>query len=97
MSKPYNTRSKDKIPLFSRNHNFFINSSFPSTVTEWNNLDLKIRNSKTFYTFYKSIVKFIRPSSISIFSFHSPKGIKLITRLRLDLSRLREHKFRHNF
>ena len=33
----------------------------------------------------------------SIFNCHSPNGIKLITRLRLGLSHLREHKFRHNF
>ena len=70
---------------------------FPSTVIEWNNLDLKIRNSKAFSAFKKSILKFIRPSSNSIFHCHSPKGIKLITRLRLGLSHLREHKFRHNF
>ena len=62
-----------------------------------NNLDLKIRNSKTFSAFQKSILKFIRPSSNSIFNCDSPKGIKLITRLRLGLSHLREHKFRHNF
>ena len=62
-----------------------------------NNLDLKIRNSKTFSVFQKSILKFIRPSSNSIFNCHSPEGIKLITRLRLGLSHLREHKFRHNF
>ena len=28
---------------------------------------------------------------------HNPKGIKLITRLRLGLSHLREHKFKHSF
>ena len=28
---------------------------------------------------------------------HKPKGIKLLTRLRLGLSHLREHKFKHNF
>ena len=53
-------------------------------------------NSKTFSAFKKSILKFTRPSSNSIFNCHSPKGIKLITRLRLDLSHLREHKLRHN-
>ena len=66
-------------------------------MIEWNNLDLKIRNSKTFSAFKKSILKFIRPSSNSFFNCRSPKGIKLITRLRLGLSHLREHKFRHNF
>ena len=43
------------------------------------------------------LLKFIKPSSNSLFNCHSRKGIKLITRLRLDLSHLRKHKFRHNF
>ena len=42
-------------------------------------------------------MRFIRPSENSIFNCHNPTGIKLITRLRLSLSQLREHKFRHNF
>ena len=29
--------------------------------------------------------------------FHHPRGLKLLTRLRLGFSHLREHKFRHNF
>ena len=65
-----------RFPLFSVKQNFFINSFFPSAVIEWNNLDLKIRNSKTFSAFKKSILKFIRPSSNSIVNCHSPKGIK---------------------
>ena len=97
ISKAYNTRIDDKIPLFSGKHNCFKNSFFPSTAIEWSNLDLKLRNSKTFSAFKKSILKFIRPSSSSIFNCHSPKRIKLITRLRLGLSHFREHKFRHNF
>ena len=32
-----------------------------------------------------------------MYTCHNPKGIKLITRLRLGLSRFREHKFKHNF
>ena len=42
-------------------------------------------------------MRFIRPSENPIFNCHNPSGIKLITRLRLGLSHLREHKFRHNF
>ena len=33
----------------------------------------------------------------SFFDCHNPKWIKLITRLRLGLSHLREHKFKHSF
>ena len=32
-----------------------------------------------------------------VFSIHNPLGIKLLTRLRLGLSHLHEHKFRHCF
>ena len=43
VSKAYNTRTNNNISLFSGKHNSFRNSFFPSTVSEWNNLDLKIR------------------------------------------------------
>ena len=96
VSKAYNTRTNDKIPLLSGKHNFFVNSFFLSIVIELNNLHLKITNFETFSAFKKSSLKFIRPSSNSTSNCHSPKGIKLITRLRLDLSHLREHKFWQN-
>ena len=32
-----------------------------------------------------------------LYNFHNPSGIKLLTRLRLGLSHLNEHKFNHNF
>ena len=40
---------------------------------------------------------FIRPCANSIFDIHNLLGIKLLTRLRLGLSHLHEHKFRHCF
>ena len=43
------------------------------------------------------MLKFIRPSPNSTFNVDNPHGIKLLTRLRVGLSHLREHKFRHNF
>ena len=42
-------------------------------------------------------MKFIRPSANSLFNCHNLKGIKFITRLRLGLSHLREHKFKYSF
>ena len=39
----------------------------------------------------------MRPCANSIFDIHNPLGIKLLTRLRLGLSHLHEHKFRHCF
>ena len=43
------------------------------------------------------MIKFIRPSPNKIFQCHNPKEIKLVTRLRLGLSHLREHKLKYSF
>ena len=47
--------------------------------------------------FKEKILNFIRHSPNSFFDCHNPKGIKRITRLRLGLSHLREHRLRHSF
>ena len=68
---------------------------FPFTAIEWNKLDNNIRYSESVSAFKKQILKFIRPSPNSKFHVHNPHGIKLLTRLRVGLSHLHEHKFRH--
>ena len=75
----------------------FKNSFFPSAITEWNKIDLNIRNSATLKTFKKKLLIFIQPCANSIFDIHNLLEIKLLTRLRLGLSHLHEHKFRHCF
>ena len=92
----YITRNHANIPRFKTNHNFFKNSFFPSTIIEWNNLNPNLRNSDTYGTFKNTILKYIRPSPNSVFKCHNPQGIKFLTRLRLGLSHLREHKFKHS-
>ena len=42
-------------------------------------------------------MKFIRHSENNIFVCSNLKRVQLLTRLRLGLSHLREHKFKHNF
>ena len=96
-SSNYVTRNIHNIPLLKTRHTFFKNSFFLSSIIEWNKLDHNIRNSSSFNIFRKSILKFIRPSANSLFNCHNPKGIKNITRMRLGLSHLRDHKFKHSF
>ena len=78
---------------FKIRHNFFKNCFFPSTIIEWNNLDPTLQNSKSFAEFKNSILKFIRPSPSNC----NCKGIRLITRLCVGMSHLREQKFKHKF
>ena len=91
----YRTRQYNKIPAI--NVKLFKNTFFPSTIMEWNKLDWEIKNSESIVTFKKRILSFIRPSASSTLNCHNPRGIKLLWRLRLGLSHLREHKLKHSF
>ena len=97
LSKLTPEQTSSYIPLFNTKHNFYKNSFFPSSVIEWNNLDPNLRDGENFGIFKNNILKFIRPKPNSFFNCCNLKGIRLITRLRLELSHLREHKFKYNF
>ena len=47
--------------------------------------------------FKKSLLKFTKTIKNSVFGVAEIYGIKLLTRLRVGLSHLREHEFRYNF
>ena len=99
MSSPksrYFSRNSENIPQHGTKHYFFKKSFSPSTIKERNNL-LQIRKSKSISIFKSNILKFIRPKPNNVYYCHNPKGTKLLTWLRLGLSHLREHNFKHNF
>ena len=91
------TRGSDNIPLLDTKHNFFQNSYFPAAIKEWNRLDIDIRKSDSISIFKKRILSFIRLLPNKVSNFHNSQGLKLLTRLRLGLSHLCYHKFKHNF
>ena len=93
----YNTINTDKITPFHTKHNFFKNYFFPSTVIESNRLDPNLRSATSLSVFKKNLLKFVRSLPKSVFNCHNCKGIKYLTRLRLGLSYLHEHKFKHSF
>ena len=75
----------------------FKSTFFPSCYSIWNQLDPNIQNSSSIVVFKRALLSFIRPKPANVYRIHHPRGRKLLTRLRLGLSHLREHKFRHNF
>ena len=93
----HRTRNSYNIPQLNIKHNFFKNSIFPSVIAEWNKLDSDIRNLNSLSLFKSRILKFIRPNPNSIFNCHNPKAIKYLSKIRLGLRYLREHKFKHSF
>ena len=81
----YPNRNALNISLLNTNHNFVQYSLFPSTVIEWNKLDLGLRKIESLSLFKTNILKFIWPSQNSVYNCYNPKGFKFITRLRLLL------------
>ena len=74
------------------------NSSFcPYSIKEWCSLREEIGNIVSVNKFRKIILSFIRNKENSVFAIHDTKVLKLLTRLRLNFSRLNEHKSRHGF
>ena len=95
----YATRSyqSNKISSFKTIHNFFRDSFFPVVISEWNSLDINIRNSSSINVFKKELMKFIRPEPNPNYDINDTKGLKLRTSLRPGLSHLDDHKFRHTY
>ena len=53
-----------------------------SNLCEWNNLDKSIRNSVSFTSFKKNVLKFMQPTANSTFNYPNPKITRLNPRLR---------------
>ena len=51
----------------------------------------------TFFCYLKKFLSIIRPAAKSVFGIHDPKGLSCLTQLRVGLSKLNFHKFKHNF
>ena len=93
-----NTRTRNNsIPTFNCRTNCFKYSFFPSTLNYQFDLDLNIRNSKSISKLQSKLLSFIRPVRTIIYNIFHPKGLTFRTRLRLGLSHLNEHRFRHSF
>ena len=66
------------------------------SVSMWNDLGPKLRESELISKFKDSLLKLYRPVNKSIFNVHD-NGIKWIFQLRVGLSPLKSHKKGHIF
>ena len=80
--------------MYAENYNN--NSFYPDSLSEWNKLDPTIRESSSVNVFKKKLFSMIRPSAGPLYGIHNPKGVAYLTQLRLGLSKLNFHKFKHN-
>ena len=73
------------------------NSFFPYCISEWEKLSEEIKTLATVSQFKNKLLLFIRPIKKDSFEVCDIHGIKLITKLRVEFSDLRSHRFQHNF
>ena len=92
-----NPTRQDLFSIVTKNTSYFSKSFFPFCTDQWNALDPAIKNIKSISLFKKSLLSFLRPTAAYVFDVVDYSGLKLLTRLRLNLSHLNEHKFCHNF
>ena len=96
-TRRYSSRNVNNIPLVRANNDYFMNIFFPSTITEWNKLDLSIPKSTSLSIFKSKLLRFAKPLENSVFFCHNHKGIKYLTRIRLGFSRFCCHRFKRGF
>ena len=78
----------NSVPTFNCRADCFKYSFFPSTLNNWFNLDLNIRNSESISIFKSKLLYFIRPFQRNIYNIFDPKGLTFLIRQRLGLSHL---------
>ena len=93
----YNTRNADQAETYYCRTDIFKNSFFPYKIIDWSKIDIDIRKSKSYATFWNTLLKIGRPIQHTIYSIKNPVGLKLLTCQRLGLSHLNEYRFNHNF
>ena len=90
-------RSKTEIRRIYARTDRFARSFFPYSISQWNNLDSRIKNLPSISRFKRAILNFVRPTPMPTFNVSNNKGFILLTRLRVGFSHLAEHKLRHGF
>ena len=74
----------------------FKNSFYPDAVNSWNNIGPELRETDKISLFKSVLAGLIVPKEKTIFKIHN-KNLRFLYQLRVGLSPLRAHKFRHNF
>ena len=75
----------------------FQSSFYPHCIFEWNKLDPEIRPVPSAAFFKAKLLSIIRPPAKSVFGIYDPIGLSYLSQIRVGLSKLNFHKFKHSF
>ena len=93
----YFLRTQDAIGRLGGRTGKFQSSFYPNCISEWNKLDPEIRNVPPIGMSKTNLLSILRPPVKSIYGIHDPIGLSYLSQIRVCLSKLNFHKFKHNF
>ena len=93
----YDLRRRAKVGKICARTQGFKSSFHPNCLSEWEKLDPEIKLSSSVNIVKRKLMSIIRPPPKSVYRIHDPKGLSILTQLRLGLHKLNFHKFTHNF
>ena len=93
----YSLRNQDVIGQIRGRTEKSLSSFYPNCISEWNRLDPEIRLTPSVGVFKTKLLSKICPSAKSVFGIHDPIGLSYLLQIRVGLSKLNIHKFKHNF
>ena len=94
----YRLRNQDVIGRLNARTEKFKSIFYPNCLSEWNKLEPELRLAPSIAVLRKTLVNNPPPPPAkSIYGIHDPKGLSHLTQLRVCLSKLNFHKFKHNF
>ena len=74
----------------------FTNSFYPYCISEWEKLSGEVRSLPTLDQFKSNLILYIRPSGRPMNEIHNIEGVNVLTKLRVEFSELRSHRFNRN-
>ena len=93
----YSLRKPDVVGRIGARTAKFQSSFYPNCIFEWNKLDPEIRLAPSVAVFKAKLLSMIRPPEKSVFGIYDPIGLSYLSQIRVGLSKLNFHKFKHNF
>ena len=93
----YSLRNQDVVGRIRARTEKFQSSFYPNCISEWNKLDPEIRITPSIAAFKSKLLSIIRPPAKPVFGIHDPLGLSYLSQIRVGLSKLNFHKFKHNF
>ena len=74
----------------------YANSFYSCTIKEWKHFSNEVKSKPSIQSFKKYLNDFKRPVGNSVFGIRDKFEIKLLTKIRVNFSELRDHRFNHN-